>query len=289
LALCLSLGHVTARDCADFVNVSESSGVSGQYNKSGGNPPVYSTGLLGGFVIRAKDGKVGFRSSGTEHPEFIYYLEPTPSDLTCFPDNLNAIYELKNARDNTSAGTVLLQGPHPECAENVYLSAAGSGEAANDISGSYMRTSPDTTPWYTKLRMYDMDYQDNGYINITGDSNVYFDAPSYKTCFPQGLDQTFNVSGPSADEVGSVTLSTDSVEGDIGLPNQCPECKHVLDGPLQNFYELVGENDPRCNDGCLYRNPEGRVFCFESGQYQVLLECTPGWPIPHTTTHTKLK
>jgi len=98
--------------------------------------------------------------------------------------------------------------------------------------------------------------------------------PPDLTCFQNGTFSYTLLDGTNL--VGNITLQAPP-------PSLCPACKQVLDGPLQNLYELVSENEPRCKDGCRYKDPEGREFCFEAGQYQVKWECPLG-PGPIKTT-----
>jgi len=181
-----------------------------------------------------------------------------------------------------------------ECAEYVRVAHA----TVLSLSGHYQRDSTLPYPQYYmpfSTGMNTISYED-GYVNFAHEEGYLIHlttTPSYKTCFPKYLNQRFNVSGPYAAQVGGYVILTaysstpfpfeEDYIKPTSLPNQCAECKQVLDGPLQNLYELVSEYDPRCEDECLYSNPEGREFCFEAGPDQVLLECPPG-PGPIQTT-----
>jgi hypothetical protein len=232
-----------------------------------------------------------------------YTLTPNPANQTCFQNGTSS-YTL----DGTDVNITIKAPPHStlgyvtaqDCAENVLVGRPPTAPPGT-ISGDYQNTtSTNQYPKYSKAGSYMMTISYNdGYVTFASEMNdafvVYFNlttTPQYKTCFPLGLtNQTFNVSGPYAAQVDfAVNLTTSSsspFEDDYqatSLPNQqCAECKQVLDGPLQNLYELVSEYDPRCEDGCLYSNPEGREFCFVAGPDQVLLECPPG-PGPIQTT-----
>jgi len=89
--------------------------------------------------------------------------------------------------------------------------------------------------------------------------------PSNLTCFQDGTFSYTLMDGSTP--LVNITLQAPP-------PSPCPECKQVLDGPLKNLYTLESENDRRCEDGCLYSDPEGEFFCFKlDGQYQTVLQC----------------
>ena len=53
----------------------------------------------------------------------------------------------------------------------------------------------------------------------------------------------------------------------------CHACKRVVTGGLAGVYELNGENDSRCDDGCSYVNEDSIEFCFKEGGETTELGC----------------
>jgi len=64
----------------------------------------------------------------------------------------------------------------------------------------------------------------------------------------------------------------------------CPECKTVIDGPLNGMYGLKWVNHVLCpGDGCVYENfVTGQLFCFEQNGLYYVHSC----PKENTTTTT---
>jgi len=63
----------------------------------------------------------------------------------------------------------------------------------------------------------------------------------------------------------------------------CPECKTVIDGPLNGTYGLKRENNFLCPDGCVYENDvTAQLFCFEQNGLYYVHSC----PKENTTTTT---
>jgi len=83
--------------------------------------------------------------------------------------------------------------------------------------------------------------------------------PENKTCFGPMINESFTV----------IDAKNNSVAGTVDLmaydplDMKCELCKDVLEGPMKGLYKLEDPMDERCEDGCLYSNKEGRVFCFE--------------------------
>jgi len=223
-----------------------------------------------------------------------YTLSPTPSNYTCFQTG-TVNYTLNGA--DGSSGNITIKAPSPPPSTLGYVTAQDSDLCLASVSevhvsffgsvnasdGIYTRTSDQNDyPVYSLgQNNFAISNNPNGFNNYyyvaftcetCGEGSTYMlsPRPSNLTCFQNG---TFSYNLTGAGESGYITMQAPPPPSDFSTL-QCPECKQVLDGPLKNIYELESENDPRCEDGCLYSDPEGELFCFElDGQYQTVLQC----------------
>jgi len=85
--------------------------------------------------------------------------------------------------------------------------------------------------------------------------------------------QVFSI--PESSATSTSTYSTNA--------GACPECKTVIDGPLNGTYGLKWENNFLCPDGCVYENDvTAQLFCFEQNGLYYVHSC----PNKNTTTTT---
>jgi len=83
--------------------------------------------------------------------------------------------------------------------------------------------------------------------------------------------QVFSI--PESSATSTSTYSTNA--------GACPECKTVIDGPLNGTYGLKWENNFLCPDGCVYENDvTAQLFCFEQNGLYYVHSC----PKENTTT-----
>merc|ERR1712071_578340 len=83
---------------------------------------------------------------------------------------------------------------------------------------------------------------------------------------------------PNAYEKPATEPKPTSMASTTTAKEPCLPCREVIEGPLQGYYDLISEDDVRCDDGCLYISTVGyssKKFCFVPGGYVTKLECQP--------------
>merc|ERR1712071_562180 len=124
------------------------------------------------------------------------------------------------------------------------------------------------------------DTKPNAYENPDTKPNAYENPATIPNAYekPATVPKPYENPAPKPYEKQTNEPKPTSMASTTTAKEPCLPCREVIECPLQGYYDLISEDDVRCDDGCLYISTVGyssKKFCFVPGGYVTKLECQP--------------